>query len=94
MGNHGDYVFIITTANGSVPLSGANARIKWNGGEKMLISGTDGRTRFSFEFPNDVLSFITAEIYVNAEGYYPVHVDKVMIYKNITTVRIINLNRI
>ena len=36
MENYGDFVFIITTANGSVPLSGAHARLKWNGGEKLL----------------------------------------------------------
>ena len=94
MENYGDYVFIITTANGSVPLSGAHARLKWNGGEKLLVSKTDGITYFSVKIPNDGLPFLTAEIYVNADGYYPAHVDNVMIYKNIITVRIINLDRI
>ena len=95
MKNYGYYVFIVTTANGSVPLAGARVSMKWGECEARLLSGSDGKTPpFTIEFSKADPPYTVAGVTVEKEGYRTLTLEGFMIYGNVTTVRIINLDRI
>ena len=91
----GYIIFTVTTANGSVPIEGA--RIVLNVGEKQKesITKADGRCySFEFDYCEEKKPFLEGTAKITAEGYQAVTLEKIIIYKNVTTVRIVNLNKI
>ena len=91
----GYIIFTVTTANGSVPIEGA--RIVLNVGEKQKesITKADGICHsFEFDYCEDKKPFLEGTAKITADGYQTVTLEKIIIYKNVTTVRIVNLNRI
>ncbi len=91
----GYMIFTVTTANGSVPIEGARIVLSVVEKKKESITKSDGRCySFEFDYCSESKPFLEGTATITADGYQTVTLEKIIIYKNVTTVRIVNLNRI
>ncbi len=90
----GYMVFTVTTANGSVPIKNARVVLTANEKTKESITKSDGRSfDIEFEFTENDPPFFIGTVKITAPGYLTAVLEKVYIYKNVTTVRIVNLDK-
>ena len=95
MTEYGYIVFYVTTANGSVPLGNAEINISANKVHMHAKSNTDGHCRpIPFTFDSQSKPILLGSAVISLNGYIPLVLDRVIICKNVTTVRIVNLDRI
>jgi len=93
--NKGYLIFTVTTANGSIPVE--NALIELSFGSTSLSCKTDIRgfsERFEIIFESDSPPCLSGSAAVSCPGFKDSFVDKIKVYRNVTVVRIVNLDRI
>ena len=93
MMEEGIIVFYVTTANGSVPISGASVKITVEGNEKTVLTDENGKTpplNFCFFDRRPHLAVI-AEI--SFENLKKAILDDIKLYRSTTIVRIVNLDQ-
>ena len=91
----GYIVFKVTTANGAIPIEGASVTLSANGETVFGASEKSGLTPpLGFNFKSDSIPFFSGVAKIVANGYRATELSDVKIYKNVTTVRIVNLDRI
>ena len=90
----GYMIFYVTTANGSVPLGEARVRIAVEGNLREAVTDKEGKTApIEFCFFDEHPSLMgSAEI--SCGNFKDMFLDDIMIYRNTTIVRIVNLDRV
>ncbi len=90
----GIIVFYVTTANGSVPICGANVKISVSEKEKEVFTDKDGKTPpLEFEF-FDSRPHLDGCAEISCKSFAKTFLDDIKLYRSATIVRIVNLDRI
>lgn len=91
----GSIIFKITTANGAVPLE--NAKIELSSSNTAVFGATSKNgfsEDLSLDFEKASSPFLSANAKIFCNGYKESFLDDIKIYEGVTTVRIVNLDRI